>query len=156
MSELASAKQALLLDLGPAPTTDLATISSPKIQALIEAMFLAATADGEFAAEESLQFSATIEALTDKRIDAASIQKRVEQLSALLKKEGRPSRLSEVAKRLPAAGRETALILAAAITASDGKVVDRENDLLADLAEALEVPQTRAIELITKVHRSAV
>ena len=147
MSDLASAKQTFL--------TDLADVTSPKVQALIEAMFLAATADGEFAPEESLQFSATIEALTDKKFDGASIQKRVEQLSLLLKKEGRPARLSEVAKRLPLAGRETALILAAAITASDGKIEDRENELLADLAEALEVPQTRAIELITKVHRSA-
>jgi len=147
MSDLATAKQALL--------TDLADVTSPKVQALFEAMFLAATADGEFAPEESLQLCATIEALVDKKIDRASIQKRFEELTALLKKEGRPSRLSEVAKRLPAAGRETALILAAAITASDGKVVDRENELLADLAEALEVPQTRATELISKVHRSA-
>jgi tellurite resistance protein len=148
MSDLATAKQAL--------KSDLADVTSPKLQALIEAMFLAATADGEFAPEESLQFSATIEALTDKQIDRASIQKRVAELSALLKKEGRPARLSAVAQRLPAGmGRETALILAAAITASDGQVVERENDLLADLAEALEVPQTRATELIAKVHRTA-
>lgn len=139
MSDLESAKREL------APT-------SPKVDALIEAMFLAATADGEFAAEEALQFTATVEALADRAISRESLAQRLEQLRALLRKEGRPARIASVAARLPAGkGRETALILAAAITASDGVVVGEENDLLADLVDALGIDQERAIELIQKV-----
>ena len=143
MSDLEKAKQELVTHLG-----------SPKVEALVEAMFLAATADGDFAPEESLQFAATIEALTDRQLVGEGLVALVERLSALLKAEGRQKRLESIAARVPAGkGRETALILAAAITASDGHVEEEENDLVADLAEALEIEPGRAIELVQKVHR---
>lgn len=129
-------------------------IGSPKVEALVEAMFLAATADGELAPEELLQFRATVEALTDEKLSGEAVQGLVEQFSALLKAEGRPKRLAAIASRIPAGKpRETAIILAAAITASDGEIRGAENDLVADLAEALEVAPERAVELVSKVHR---
>jgi tellurite resistance protein len=145
MSDLEHAKKELVSDGGAAKT-------SPKVDALIEAMFLAATADGEFAPEEALQFTATVEALSDRAWPRDVLAKRLEELKTLLRKEGRPARIAQVAARLPAGkGRETALILAAAITASDGVVVGEENDLLADLVDALGIEQDRAISLIQKV-----
>lgn len=132
-----------------------ASLGSPKVEALVEAMFLAATADGEFAPEESLQFTATIAALTDRKLDGDAVFKLIGELSGKLKAEGRQARLSTIAQRLPEGKpRETAVILAAAITASDGEVVGSENDLVADLAEALGVPAERAVELVQKVHRA--
>jgi tellurite resistance protein len=143
MSDLEHAKNELVTDLG-----------SPKVEALVEAMFLAATADGEFAPEEGLQFTATIGALTDKKLEGAAVAALVARLSDLLKAEGRQRRLESIAARLPVGkGRETAIILAAAITASDGEVQGSENDLVADLAEALGVDPGRTIELVQKVHR---
>ncbi len=144
MSELDAAKQALSEgDLG-----------LPKVSALVEAMFLAATSDGELAPEEGLQFKATLEALTDKRFAPEAVQKMMDRLKELVRKEGRQARLSAVAQRIPdAKTRETALILAAAITASDGQVQEAENDLLADLAEALQIDPSRTVELVTKVHK---
>lgn len=144
MSELETAKRALTDE----PTT------SPKVDALIEAMFLAATADGEFAPEEALQFVATVEALTDNKIDREGIETRIGVLKALLREEGRQKRLAAVAARIPAGKpRETALILAAAITASDGEVKGEENDLLADLVDTLGIDQGRAIDLIQRVQQ---
>jgi len=144
MSDLEHAKKELSSDLG-----------SPKVEALVEAMFLAATADGDFAPEEALQFSATVGALTDRKLDGDTIAALISRLSGLLKTDGRQKRLESIAARLPAGkGRETAVILAAAITASDGEVQGSENDLVADLADALGVAPDRAIELVQKVHRS--
>jgi len=145
MSDLDHAKKELSDDLG-----------SPKVEALVEAMFLAATSDGEFAPEEALQFSATIGALTDKKLDPDAVHRLIGSLAILLKTEGRNARLKAIASRLPAGKpRETAVILAAAITASDGTVEGAENDLLADMAEALGVDPGRAVELVQKIHRSA-
>ena len=143
MSDLKTAKAALLEGM-----------DSPKVEALVEAMFLAASADGELASEEMLQFAATLGALTDQTWKAETIAALVEQLGVRLRKEGRTARLLAVSERLdaPKAG-ETALILAAAITASDGEVQSAENDLLADLAEALKVDPGRASELIARVQR---
>ncbi len=144
MSDLDQAKKELSDDLG-----------SPKVEALVEAMFLAATADGEFAPEEGLQFSATISALTDKKLDQDAIFRLIGRLSTQLKADGRNERLRAIASRLPEGKpRETAIILAAAITASDGQVQGSENDLVADMAEALGVDPGRAIELVQKVHRT--
>ena len=144
MSDLDHAKKELSEDLG-----------SPKVEALVEAMFLAATADGEFAPEEGLQFAATIAALTDKKLDPDAVYRLIGKLSTLLKAEGRNERLAAIASRLPAGKpRETAIILAASITASDGEVQGSENDLIADMAEALGVDPGRAIELVQKVHRT--
>ncbi|GAC1357414.1 MAG: hypothetical protein NVS3B10_11440 [Polyangiales bacterium] len=128
--------------------------ASPKVEALIEAMFLAATADGHFAPEESAKFAATIASIARGKIGADAIDRRVGQLSLLLQNEGRQARLASVAQRLPAgAPRETALMLAAAITASDGMLVARENDLLADLAEALEISPVVAVDLIERMQQ---
>ena len=146
MNDLDQAKQAL--------TSDPSALGSPKVDALIEAMFLAATADGEFSPEESLQFVATIEALSDRKLQGDALMRLVGTLAERLRVDGRPARLAAVAERLPAGkGRETALILAAAITASDGEVRGSENDLVADLAEALGVAPDRAIELVARVTR---
>ncbi len=144
MSDLEHAKQELSAELG-----------SPKVEALVEAMFLAATADGDFAPEESMQFSATIGALTDRKLDPDSVYRLVGLLSQKLKSEGRQARLSAIAQRLPEGKpRETAVILAAAITMSDGEVKAAENDFVADLAEALGIAQGRAVELVQKVQKS--
>jgi len=144
MSELDTAKQALSEgDFG-----------LPKVSALVEAMFLAATSDGELAPEESLQFRATLEALTDKRYPPETVQQMIEKLTGLVKKEGRQARLASIAQRIPDdKTRETALILAAAITASDGEVREAENDLLSDLAEALRISSERTVELVTRIHK---
>lgn len=144
LADLDNAKKELSEELG-----------SPKVEALVEAMFLAATADGEFAPEESMQFTATIGALTDKKLDPDTVSRLIGQLSLQLKTEGRQARLASIAARLPLGkARETAVILAAAITASDGEVKGSENDLVADLADALGVDPGRAVELVQKVHHS--
>ncbi|MBI2393063.1 MAG: hypothetical protein HYV09_25995 [Deltaproteobacteria bacterium] len=143
MSDLEHAKNELSDDLG-----------SAKVEALVEAMFLAATADGEFAPEEALQFAATVGALTDRKWEGDALHRLIGRLSLQLKTDGRQKRIESIAARLPPGKpRETAIILAAAITASDGEYQASENDLVADLADKLGVDPERAIELVQKVHR---
>jgi len=143
MSDLDTAYRALTDD----------TVSS-KVEALIEAMFLAAVADGSISPDESAKFAATVSSLSKGKIARTSMDRRVGELTVLLGSEGRKARLDAVKQRLdPGAPRETALLLAAAITASDGEVVWRENNLLAELAETLEIPQERAVDLVSNVQR---
>ena len=128
---------------------------SPKVEALIEAMFLAALADGSISPEESAKFAATVTTISKGKIPRSAIDHRVGELTLLLRSEGRKARLDSLKNRLDVGvPRETALLLAAAITASDGEVVWSENTLLADLAEALDIPSTRAVDLVTRVQRS--
>jgi tellurite resistance protein len=141
MSEFAEAKRAL------------DDLRSPKVEALVEAMYLAATADGELAPEEALQFRATLEALADRRFESEAVAALLDRLGDRLRVDGRAQRLQAIAQALDARTRETAVILAAAITASDGEVRGSENDFVADLAEALGIDPERTIELVTKTQR---
>ena len=143
-SSIDAAKQELTKDIG-----------SPKVEALVEAMFLAATADGVIDPSELGRLSATLEALTHKSLSAETAQAILDELSVKLRADGRAARLAAVAARLSGEkARETALLLAASIAKSDGVVRERENYLLADLAEALAIPQGRAVELIANVTAS--
>jgi len=128
---------------------------SPKIDALIEAMFLAALADGAISPDESAKLAATVTTLTKGKIPREAMDRKIGELTMLLGRDGRSARFDAVKARLdPGTPRETALLLAAAITASDGEVVLKENDLLADLAERLEIPQSRAVELVDRMARA--
>lgn len=125
---------------------------SPKVEALIEAMFLAAVADGSISPEEAAKFAATVSSISKGKIAQDAVNRRVGELTVLFGNEGRKARIAAVKNRLAAgAPRETALLLAAAITASDGEVVWSENTFLADLAEELEIPATRAVDLVSRV-----
>jgi hypothetical protein len=131
-------------------------LGAPKVAALVESMFLAASADGHVAAEEALQLAATASALTDRRFSAEEIHTLLQKFAVLLRDDGVEARTREVVAALPAGkARETALILAAAITGSDGEIRLEENSFLADFAEALEIETGRAVELIDRVQQRA-
>ena len=148
MSKLAVAKKALVEEARTG-------VGSPRLEALVEAMFLAATADGDFGTEESHRLAATIEELGSKHLDALVIRHHLEGLGKYLADEGRAARLATLATRLPTdVMRETALILAASITASDGRLLASEIQLLSELADALLIPKDRAIDLVQKMHEN--
>ena len=73
---------------------------SPKVEALIEAMFLAAVADGSISPEESSKFAATVSSISKGKIARESIDRRVGELTVLLGSEGRKARFESLKKRL--------------------------------------------------------
>src|SRR4026209_1172548 len=94
-------------------------LASAKLEALVEMMFLAASADGEFSESERKYFVEGIESLTDGRLGRPKLEKLISRAQGDLAAHGREARLQNVKVRLPDAGaRKVALALAIQMTAA--------------------------------------
>ena len=133
---------------------DLQAVGEAKLEAVVEAMFLAATADGEFSPVERAHFLKTVESLTDGRLPTARLAALVAEAGEALEREGRKARLSSVKSRLPDAGvRRVALSLAIQVTAADGIIRTSERELILETAEALEIDRDEAANLVRTLSR---
>jgi uncharacterized tellurite resistance protein B-like protein len=134
--------------------TDLQSLGDAKLEALVEVMFLAASADGDFSDVEREHFVKSVESLTDGRFAQAKLEALVSDATAALEREGREARLASVKARLPDAGsRKVALSLAIQVTAADGIIRTSERELILETAEALEIDRDEAASLVSKLSR---
>ena len=125
-----------------------------KLEALIEAMYLAAAADGEFSPVERAHFLKSVESLTDGRLRTARLAELVAEAGQALEREGREARLQSAKGRLPDAGsRRVALSLAIQVTAADGIIRTSERELIMEAAQALEIDRDEAASLVGKLGR---
>ncbi len=133
---------------------DLQALGEAKLEALVEAMFLAASADGEFSPVERAHFLKSVESLTDGRLPTARLAKLVAEAGEALERDGREARLLSVKHRLPDAGsRRVALSLAIQVTAADGIIRTSERELIFETAEALEIDRNEAANLVSTLSR---
>lgn len=124
----------------------------PKLEALVEMMFLAASADGEFSDEEQKHFRKSLESLTSARLDGADLDALLARAKGDLDASGREARLSSVKARLPEPGlRKVALALAIQVVASDGIIRTSERELILETAEALEIDRDEAADLVKQL-----
>ena len=124
----------------------------PKLEALIETMFLAAFADGDFGDEERKQLIASVESLTDRAMSNATTDTLLTRIQADLAASGRAARLASVKERLGTPGeRKTALSLTIRLVAADGIIRTTERELILDLAEALEIDRDEAADLVKEL-----
>ena len=139
------------------PSTDPAFVrdlSDEKIQALIEMMFLAATADGELDPAERQQFVKSAEDLTARLVTGDQLEGLLTQAGKALEAEGRDARLAAVKARLPDLGaRKLALSLAIQITAADGVVRTSERELIMETATALDIDGDTAADMVKDLTR---
>jgi uncharacterized tellurite resistance protein B-like protein len=127
-------------------------LSSAKLDALVEMMFLAASADGDFSDVERQHFLQSVESLTDGRLAKAAIEGLLDRAQQDLQASGREARLSAVKERLPDAGaRKVALSLAIQVTAADGIIRTSERELIMETADALEIDRDQAADLVKKL-----
>ena len=134
--------------------TDFQTLGDTKLEALVEVMFLAASADDDFSDVEREHFVKSVESLTDGKIGQARLQVLVSDATAALEREGREARLASVKGRLPDAGsRRVALSLAIQVMAADGIIRTSERELILETAEALEIDRDEAANLVSKLSR---
>ena len=127
-------------------------LSSAKLDALVEMMFLAASADGDFSDVERQHFLQSVESLTDGRLAKAALEGLLDRAKKDLEASGREARLSAVKERLPDAGaRKVALSLAIQVTAADGIIRTSERELIMDTAEALEIDRDEAADLVIQL-----
>jgi len=133
---------------------DAHALGESKLEALIEAMYLAASADGEFSTVERAHFLKSMESLTTGRLPTARLAQIVAEASDALEREGRAARLQSVKSRLPDPGsRRVALSLAIQVTAADGIIRTSERELIMDTAQVLEIDRDEAANLVTELSR---
>jgi len=133
---------------------DLRALGEAKLEALVEAMFLAAAADGEFSTIERAHFLKTIESLTTGRLPTSRLATLVADAGEALAREGRAARLLSVKTRLPDAGsRRVALSLAIQVTAADGIIRTSERELILETAQVLEIDRDEAANLVSTLSR---
>ena len=126
----------------------------PKLEAIIELMFLAAFADGDFVEDERVHFVQSIESLTDRRIAGATLGRLVTRIVGDLEAHGRAARLASLKERIDDHGaRKAALGLAIQITAADGIIRTSERELILQAAEALDIDRDEAADLVTSLTR---
>jgi tellurite resistance protein len=124
-------------------------LGEEKLLALVEMMFLAAFADGEFSAKERSYFLDSIQTLTDNRLVKPKLEELVDRAKADLQAHGREARLLDVKARLPdARARKVALALAIQVTAADGIIRTSERELIMETAEALEIDRDEAADMV--------
>lgn len=127
-------------------------LSDPRLEALVEMMFLAASADGEFSEIERAHFVKSVESLTDGRLNGPRLEQLLARAKSDLDAAGRDARLASVKQRLPdARARKVALSLAIQVTAADGIIVTSERELILETADALQIAPDEAADLVKKL-----
>lgn len=124
-------------------------LDSPRLEALVETMFLAAFADGEIGDEERRQFAQNVESLTDRSLGADALDGLIARFQKALDAEGRAARLATIKERLgsPEACK-IALTLTIRVVAADGIIRTTERELLLEVAEALDIDRDEAADLV--------
>jgi tellurite resistance protein len=127
-----------------------------RFEALFEAMYLMVVVDGEVADSEREVLRGAVRGLTDNSVRTAHIEKLFERMGELVK-QGVNQRIAAIApilKEDPALT-EAAFSLASAIAFADSEIKDEENDLINNLAEALELDPERAEELLNQLEEDS-
>ena len=124
----------------------------PKLEALVEVMFLAAFSDGEFSDEERAHFAKSVESLTDRRLEKGALEALMTRLEKDVRGDAREARLGSVKTRLSDPGaRKAAFGLAIQVVAADGIVRTSERELLLELAEGLDIDRDEAADMVKKI-----
>ena len=124
-------------------------LSDDKVEALVEIMYLAATADGDLSEVERARFEECAERLTSRVVVGAELSKLIARARADLLRAGRDARLAAVKARLPDMdARKLALALAIQITAADGVIRTSERELILHTASALDIDGDTAADMV--------
>lgn len=131
-------------------------VEEPRLHALVELMFLAATADGEFSGEERTEFQDSVESLTDRKIKGESLDALMSRIEASHAGEGRDARIAHVKVALPTPElRKIGLEMAIRVMCADGIVRTSERELILDLADGLEIDRDAAANLVAELSPGA-
>lgn len=137
-------------DLSALKQTDVPADVLLRFDAICEAMYLMAKADGKLDPTEADTLRGAIRELSDGTVRSVHIQKMMEGAEARLAKEGLEARIKGVAAQLhgdPGTA-EAAFALAAAVAFADNEIADEENDMLNSFAEALGIDEDQANALL--------
>lgn len=144
--------------------TDLATLAAAKdssvpaeillrFDAICEAMYLMAKADGKLDPSEADTLRGALRELSEGTVRSHHIQKMMEEADKRLAKDGLESRIKSVANQLVGdqGSAEAAFVLAAAVAFADNEIADEENDMLNTFADALGIDADQANALLDEM-----
>jgi len=121
-----------------------------ELEALVEAVFLGASSDGELSAEEHEVFAHTVRQLADERI-GTRLGELVTRFKQALAASDRTARLRMLRAKLPTPStRRLAFELAIQVAAVDGSIRSAERELLLETADALGIDRALAASLIRR------
>ena len=136
----------------PPSIRDVHDVDEPRLHALVELMFLAATADGEFSGDEREHFQKSVESLTDRKITGEMLDKLLESIEKSHAGEGRAARIAHVKNNPPTPHlRQIGLSMAIRVMCADGIVRTSERELILDLADGLEIDHDKVADLVAQL-----
>lgn len=125
----------------------LGNLELPKLEAVVELMFLAAYADGRVSDEERAVFQQHVAASTHGQVKPQTIASMISFVERSVADEGRESRLASVRQRLPDERmRLAALELVIQVIRADNEVLPSESAFLLRAADALAITPQVALE----------
>lgn len=124
-------------------------VDDDTLEALLEAMYLAAFADGEFSENERTHFAESVASLTRGRLAGDEFERWLSRVVEQHASGGRAARVSAIKDRLTTPdARRIALVLASDMAAADGVLHEAERELILSLAEAFDISHEEASELL--------
>jgi len=114
-------------------------LARPELEAVFEAMFLAAFADDDFSDPERERFARRVSELSGGFVVGESFDELLAQVTRDLFTHGLSQRLSTLAARLPRENHRIIAFQAAAEVAREDELRPSERALLRELAQALEL-----------------
>jgi tellurite resistance protein len=125
------------------------TLDEPKLEALIEIMFLAAYADGALGEEERRHFAQSVQSLTDRKITGDVFDSLVERLVRSRREVGAKARITAAREALGSIEAcRVALSLAVGVILSDGIIRPSEWAMCLEIADALGIERASAEHLL--------
>lgn len=136
----------------PPSIRDVHDVDEPRLHALVEIMFLAATADGEFSGDERKHFQASVESLTDRKLHGGMLDALLDSIEKSHAGEGRAARIEHVKSALPTPElRKIGLTMAIRVMCADGIVRTSEREMIMDLADGLDIDHDTTADLVAQI-----
>ncbi len=135
--------------------SDLLTkLTDPQVDAMVEAMLLAASADGELDQAELSQLRKCLLEVDDLWLSHIDLDHRIDLAKTRIAGHERAERLAALKGILQKPEqRVAALELAALVIAADGLLRTSERDLMLEAAEVLGVESSLAADIVAKVSK---
>ena len=126
-----------------------------ELLAMLELMYLVATADGFFSISERREFLASLESLSEGRLGSTELTQLMNTWTKRGPGDSLDARLEELANALPdITSRRIAYGLALQIAESDGEYLRSEAAMMDRIASAFGLPRTESEEIAQSVRMS--
>lgn len=137
------------------PPAEFQETSTRELLAMLELMYLVATADGYFSTEERREFVANMQSLSEGKIGSEELSRLVDQWISEGPETDIERRLSTVATFLPdELSRRIAYGMALQIAEADGQYLEAEAALLSKAARAFGLEEEESEDIAKSVRMS--